>query len=94
MESFNLITSVGAAATQTVRHLHIHLIPRREGDALALPWTGQQKPRLYELPPRVKLPRGAREKGGYSPEPRAWDLDNLPNAPEGPAQVSRNETAP
>lgn len=38
----NLITSRGAAATQTVFHLHLHLIPRREGDGLALPWTAGQ----------------------------------------------------
>jgi histidine triad (HIT) family protein len=37
----NVITSRGAAATQTVHHLHFHLVPRREGDGLALPWTGQ-----------------------------------------------------
>jgi histidine triad (HIT) family protein len=37
----NLITSVGAEATQTVFHLHIHMIPRREDDGLALPWTMQ-----------------------------------------------------
>lgn len=36
---WNLITSVGAAATQTVKHLHVHLVPRREGDGLSLPWT-------------------------------------------------------
>lgn len=35
----NLITSVGPAATQTVFHLHVHYVPRREGDGLALPWT-------------------------------------------------------
>lgn len=40
-EDFNLITSVGEAATQTVRHLHIHLVPRRPEDGLHLPWTGQ-----------------------------------------------------
>ena len=39
----NFITSAGAAATQTVDHLHIHIVPRREGDGLALPWTGQQQ---------------------------------------------------
>lgn len=39
---FNLITSKGTAATQTVFHLHVHLVPRREGDGLALPWTGQR----------------------------------------------------
>lgn len=36
---FNIITSQGAAATQTVFHLHVHLVPRFEGDGLALPWT-------------------------------------------------------
>lgn len=43
-EDFNLITSAGDLATQTVAHLHIHFVPRREGDGLALPWAGQQKP--------------------------------------------------
>jgi len=41
----NLITSRGPAATQSVFHLHLHLVPRREGDGLALPWTtGQAVP--------------------------------------------------
>jgi histidine triad (HIT) family protein len=43
LDSYNLITSAGSAATQTVRHLHLHLVPRRPGDGLALPWTGQQQ---------------------------------------------------
>ena len=38
-ESYNLITSVGAAATQTVFHLHAHLVPRRPSDGLKLPWS-------------------------------------------------------
>lgn len=42
LDDFNLITSAGPAATQTIRHLHVHYVPRREGDGLALPWTGQQ----------------------------------------------------
>lgn len=37
----NVITSAGSAATQTVPHLHFHLVPRVHGDGLALPWTGQ-----------------------------------------------------
>jgi histidine triad (HIT) family protein len=41
-KAVNLITSSGAEATQTVFHLHIHLVPRRAGDGLQLPWTPQQ----------------------------------------------------
>lgn len=37
---FNLITSAGKAATQTVFHLHVHYVPRNEGDDMPLPWTG------------------------------------------------------
>ncbi len=35
----NVITSLGREATQTVKHLHLHVVPRREGDGLALPWA-------------------------------------------------------
>ena len=40
---WNIITSIGENATQSVFHLHIHLIPRKKGDGLKLPWTGQKK---------------------------------------------------
>ena len=37
--SANIITSIGPEATQTVFHFHVHVVPRRKGDGLALPWT-------------------------------------------------------
>lgn len=40
---YNLITSKGPNATQTVRHLHFHIVPRWPNDGLALPWSGQEK---------------------------------------------------
>lgn len=40
-DPFNLITSAGSDATQTVWHLHVHYVPRERGDGLHLPWTGQ-----------------------------------------------------
>lgn len=36
--AMNLITSRGREATQSVFHLHLHLVPRAENDGLALPW--------------------------------------------------------
>jgi histidine triad (HIT) family protein len=38
---FNLIVNAGPTATQTVWHLHWHVVPRRSNDGLHLPWTGQ-----------------------------------------------------
>lgn len=37
----NLITSNGEYATQSVFHLHVHIVPRRKDDGLKLPWTNQ-----------------------------------------------------
>lgn len=39
IDSMNLITSVGEAATQSINHLHIHVVPRKKGDLLPLPWA-------------------------------------------------------
>jgi len=36
---YNLITSKGKSATQSVFHFHVHLVPRKEGDNLMLPWS-------------------------------------------------------
>lgn len=37
-DDFNLLTSSGAKATQTVEHLHIHVIPRSSADGLHHDW--------------------------------------------------------
>lgn len=34
----SIITSLGAEATQSVFHLHLHIVPRAADDGLALPW--------------------------------------------------------
>jgi histidine triad (HIT) family protein len=38
---FNLITSAGEAASQTVYHFHVHYIPRAVDDGLMLPWSSE-----------------------------------------------------
>jgi histidine triad (HIT) family protein len=43
IESYNIITSKGPEATQTVFHLHWHIVPRSKNDGLKLPWTDQQE---------------------------------------------------
>lgn len=37
-EGLNIIQSNGEAATQTVFHLHVHLVPRWKGDAMGPIW--------------------------------------------------------
>lgn len=47
--SWNVITSIGREATQTVMHLHLHLVPRHEGDGLKLPWDAPASPEVMAL---------------------------------------------
>jgi histidine triad (HIT) family protein len=44
----NVITSRGAEATQSIFHLHLHLIPRSKNDGLALPWYSGKSSRKGE----------------------------------------------
>lgn len=39
---FNVISAVGWRASQSIGHAYIHLVPRRKGDGLLLPWTLQK----------------------------------------------------
>ena len=55
----NLITSVGKDATQSIFHLHIHIVPRKEGDNLQLPWSNQKRHLTQRAPDG--LPRAAKE---------------------------------
>lgn len=41
----NIITSLGGVATQSVFHLHLHIVPRAAGDGLALPWYSGKRTR-------------------------------------------------
>jgi diadenosine tetraphosphate (Ap4A) HIT family hydrolase len=41
----NLITSKGEAATQSVLHLHVHVVPRTADDGLPMPWAPQHTAR-------------------------------------------------
>lgn len=61
----NLQTSVGRAATQSVFHLHVHVIPRSVGDGLMVPWGIVGDPRephrcqgMDELEAEVERLRG------------------------------------
>lgn len=54
----NLITSIGPDATQTVFHMHLHIVPRRPDDGLLLPWSLQQES-LQELWDKFRLAQPA-----------------------------------
>jgi hypothetical protein len=70
-----------------------HPCPVCNARGYAAPHPGQHTPSSAPPVPPVGFslpappaPSWAREKGGYSPRPEVYDLDNLPNAPDGPAQ--------
>jgi histidine triad (HIT) family protein len=50
----------GAAAGQTVLHLHVHLVPRHEGDGMALTWPVKNPPRekLAEYAEKIRAKLG------------------------------------
>jgi histidine triad (HIT) family protein len=50
----------GRAAGQTVLHLHIHLVPRYEGDGMALTWPVKNPPRekLVEYAEKIRARLG------------------------------------
>ena len=39
LDSLNMVQANGPWAAQSVQHLHVHLIPRKEGDGLGLDWA-------------------------------------------------------
>lgn len=54
-EGINLLLADGKAAMQEVPHLHLHIIPRFEGDGFGF----QFSPRYAELPTREELDTNA-----------------------------------
>ena len=50
----------GAAAGQTVPHFHLHLVPRSQGDGMALTWPVKNPPRerLAEYADRIRAKLG------------------------------------
>lgn len=83
---WNYVTSCGPDATQTVFHLHGHLLPRLAGDDLVLPWTPQQKAtqakaaqdtepadKVHVVYAREDIPNDTRSVFLAGPTPRAGD---------------------
>ncbi len=55
-QGMNLITSAGTAAEQTVAHVHLHILPRWETDAVGPIWPPKQATppeRLEDLAQRI-----------------------------------------
>ncbi len=52
-DGFNILQNNGEAAGQTVRHIHFHIIPRRNGDPLAFSNSPGDMERLKALAQRI-----------------------------------------
>lgn len=57
-DGMNLITSSGAAAEQTVFHIHLHVVPRWSGDAIGPIWP-DTAPKWSDLPSVARQIRAA-----------------------------------
>lgn len=74
LPSANVITSIGTAATQSVFHLHLHVLPRREDDGLALPWTGRRPGPVEVIYAREPLPAAGASVFLAGPTPRSQEV--------------------
>ncbi|MFF2267367.1 HIT family protein [Cellulosimicrobium cellulans] len=74
----NLIQSNGEVATQTVGHVHVHVVPRYNGDRLRLRWPKQAAEHGADLSRTLSsiqahLPQAARAATANSPAPVSED---------------------
>lgn len=56
IDGLNLFQSNGAAAFQSILHLHFHVFPRRDGDDVQLPWHPKSvdKEKLARIADKLK----------------------------------------
>jgi histidine triad (HIT) family protein len=54
-DGFNILQNNGAAAGQTVNHLHFHIVPRRQGDRLVFENGTADAAALAALAARLRL---------------------------------------
>ena len=54
-DGFNILQNNGAAAGQTVRHIHFHIVPRHNGDALEFKSGKGDMKALEALAARVRM---------------------------------------
>lgn len=54
-DGFNILQNNGEAAGQTVKHLHVHIVPRREGDALTFENRAGDMAHLKALAERLRM---------------------------------------
>lgn len=59
----NIIQSNGAAATQTVNHVHVHVVPRWRGDRMMLSWPRRAAESQVQQHDTANVVRGALEAG-------------------------------
>jgi histidine triad (HIT) family protein len=68
-DGMNLISSAGAAASQTISHLHLHLVPRWQDDRIgdiwppAEPWSEAELDEVAELIRAAAATSGMRRLG-------------------------------
>lgn len=76
-DSSNILTSVGASATQSIFHLHIHVVPRTTDDQLMLPWGTTGNPHDPHLCRAMEVLRAERDELAVGVQTFAADVARL-----------------
>jgi diadenosine tetraphosphate (Ap4A) HIT family hydrolase len=74
----NIITSIGSAATQTVMHTHVHVVPRKVGDGLPLPWTPQHERKKLAVAEALMISNRESSYGMFQQQSNGWLGDGGP----------------
>lgn len=74
----NIITSVGPAATQTLEHTHVHVVPRKPNDGLPLPWTPQHQAKKFMVARALEISSRESSHGMFQQQSNGWLGDGGP----------------
>lgn len=77
IEDANLITSRGKAASQTVFHVHVHVLPREWHDSVILPWANPNPYPVSDIANVLKAPSARLRERAQQLDDELWENEGF-----------------